>query len=108
MVSTVIELKFKQGLEHQAVNEWANEPKGVIEGYEHSLEAVEDLLLRMDEDKKAGKDRTLKLEKKRNGGEFNKRKKTKNDCEGMIYNVRKCNCNIGERNKSLQGYLSWK
>ncbi len=51
----MIELKFEQELELKAVDEWANEPKGVIECYEHSLEAEEDLLLRMDEDKESRK-----------------------------------------------------
>ena len=30
------------------------------------------------------------------------------DCEGMIYNVRKYDCNVGKRNKTLHGYLSWR
>ena len=51
----MIELKFEQGLELEAVDEWANESKGVIECHEHSLEAEEDLLLRMDEDKESMK-----------------------------------------------------
>ena len=46
---------FEQGLDLEAVDEWATEPNKVIEGYEHSLEAVEGLLQKMDDDKEARK-----------------------------------------------------
>jgi hypothetical protein len=55
LVSAMIELKFEQGLDLEAVDEWATEPNKVIEGYEHSLEAVEGLLQKMDDDKEARK-----------------------------------------------------
>ncbi|CAB4021137.1 Hypothetical predicted protein [Paramuricea clavata] len=51
----MIELKFEQGLDLEAVDEWAIGPDKVIEGYEHSLEAMEGLLQKIDEDKEARK-----------------------------------------------------
>jgi hypothetical protein len=51
----MIELEFEQGLDLEAVDEWATEPNKVIESYEHSLEAVKGLLQKMDGYKEAKK-----------------------------------------------------
>ena len=55
LVSAMIELKFEQGLDLEAVDELATEPNNVIEDYQHSLEAVEGFLQKMDDDKEARK-----------------------------------------------------